>query len=122
MKPNQRRFFHTPTLIALAFVPFCLAAGPGCAAQTDQTSPPPTQSGGSLSLETPVQEIAANPQGKAVLDRDLPGFTTNPNYPVAKLMTLHQLAAMSDGKITPAQLVQLKTDLAAVPPSQVAAQ
>jgi len=73
-------------------------------------------------LETPVQTIAANPKGKMVLDRDLPGFTTDPNYPIVKVMSLNQLATMSDGKITEAQLAQLKADLAAIPAVQVTEQ
>jgi len=123
MKTSQPRAFRTPSFVGLAFLQLCLAAGTSCAAQPDQASSgPPAASGGTMTLETPVQTIAANPKGKMVLDRDLPGFTTDPNYPIVKVMSLNQLATMSDGKITEAQLAQLKADLAAIPAVQVTEQ
>ena len=109
-------------LVVIASAPVLLALNAGCATQ----SPPPPSAvdpaGVGFTLETPVQKIAADPLGKAILDRDMPGFTTNPNYPIVKVMSLNQLASLSDGKITQAQLVQLKSDLAHLSASEDAAQ
>jgi hypothetical protein len=49
-----------------------------------------------------------------VLDRDLPGLTTRPEYPMFKAMTLKQMQPMSNGKITKANLAKIQADLASV--------
>jgi hypothetical protein len=67
-----------------------------------------------LSLESPIETICATPAGKAVLDRDLPGLTTRPEYPMFKAMTLKQMQPMSNGKITKANLAKIQADLASV--------
>ncbi len=79
-------------------------------------SAPPPMSGG-LSLDTPIEQICARPDGKAVVDRDLPGLTRHPEFPVFKSMSLKTLAAMSNGKLPPAKLTQVGDDLAKLPPA-----
>jgi hypothetical protein len=64
-----------------------------------------------FSLDTPLHQIAADKQGKAVLDRDLPGLTSDARYPLFDDMNLSQIAAMSGGQITKADLDQVKVDL-----------
>ena len=69
---------------------------------------------GKYSVETPLEIIIADPAGKAVLDRDLPGLTTHAMFDQFKSMSLKQLQPMSSGKITDDSLVKLSADLAAV--------
>ena len=70
-----------------------------------------------LTLDTPVERICADPAGRAVMDRDLPGLSTHPDYAMFKSMSLKTLAGMSGGKITPTDLAKVQTDLAALPRS-----
>jgi hypothetical protein len=68
-----------------------------------------------MSLDTPIEQIVANPAGKAVLDKDLPGLTTHPAYDQFKSMSLKEVEPMSQGAITDAMLAKTGTDLAALP-------
>jgi hypothetical protein len=67
-----------------------------------------------LTLDTPVGQICDDPRGRAVLDRDLPGLRSNPNYFLFEGMSLRQLARMSGGRITREKLESVRLDLAAI--------
>ena len=67
-----------------------------------------------FSLDTPIEAIAADPAGKAVLDSDFPGMLTHPAYDQFKGMSLAAVQPMSSGAITDEQLAKAKVDLAAV--------
>jgi hypothetical protein len=67
-------------------------------------------------LDTPIDQIAADPRGKAVLQRDLPGMMASPHYPLFSGMSLSQLAPLSGGHLTPAKLGRVKADLEALSP------
>lgn len=69
-----------------------------------------------LTTETPIETIAANPDGKAVLDKDLPGLTSHPMYDQFKSMSLKDVQPMSGGKITDEALKKVDEDLAKVKP------
>ena len=64
-----------------------------------------------LTLDSKLGDILADPKGKAVLDKHLPSFSTNPQMAMAKGMTLKMVAPMSGGKITPAILKAIEEDL-----------
>jgi len=66
-------------------------------------------------LDVPIEDIAASLGGSAVLDKDFPGLRTHTMYRTFKSMSLHQIAAMSHGRITPAMLAQADADLSALP-------
>jgi len=69
-----------------------------------------------LTTDTPIEQIAANPDGKAVLEKDVPGLTTHPMYDQFKSMSLKDLAPMSQGKIDDAVIKKVDEDLAKVKP------
>ncbi|HEY1562913.1 MAG TPA: hypothetical protein VGF71_18775 [Caulobacteraceae bacterium] len=69
-----------------------------------------------LSTDTPIQDIVANPDGKAVLDKDMPGLTSHAMYDQFKTMSLKDLQPMSQGAITDDQLKKVADDLAKVKP------
>ncbi len=69
---------------------------------------------GPLSLNTPIEKLCAVPAAKAVLDQDLPGLTTRPEFGMFKSMSLKQLQPMSKGQLTDADLAKVKADLAAL--------
>jgi hypothetical protein len=65
-----------------------------------------------LSLDTPVARLCANPRAKAVLDSDLPGLTTRPEFPFFKNMSLNTLRKMSRGQMSEADLAKVQAELA----------
>jgi len=80
-----------------------------------QTAPAPAAAAsGALTIDTPIEQIAANPAGKAVLDKDLPGLTSHAMYDQFKSMSLKDLQPMSQGAITDDQLKKAGDDLAKV--------
>src|SRR5665213_3506793 len=69
-------------------------------------------------LDTPVEIIAADPAGTAVLNKDIPGLLTDPSYGVIKSMTLKSIARLSGGDLTQQMLAQAEADLKALPPQK----
>lgn len=68
-----------------------------------------------LSADTPIEVIAANPAGKAVLDAQLPSLAAHPMYDAFKAMSLRQLQSMSNGAITPEAVEKVDAALKALP-------
>ncbi|HEY9234341.1 MULTISPECIES: hypothetical protein [Phenylobacterium] len=67
---------------------------------------------GALSAEnTPIAEIAATPEGKAALDKNLPGLTSHGAYEQFKSMSLKQVQPLSGGAITDDQIKAVQADL-----------
>jgi hypothetical protein len=71
-----------------------------------------------FNLDTPIAVIAADPAGKAVLDKDLPGLTTHPMFEAFKKDTLNQFQPKTGGAITKDALAVTEKDLAALDTSQ----
>ena len=67
-----------------------------------------------FTLDTPIETIAADPAGKAVLDADFPGMTSHPAYEQFKVMSLAAVQPLAQGQITDEQMAKAKTDLAAI--------
>lgn len=63
---------------------------------------------------TPVEKIAADPDGAAVLNKDMPGLLTHPSYPDFKGMSLHQLQEMSGGDMSKEDVEKTEADLMAL--------
>jgi len=94
-----------------------LLAMPGIAMA--QTAPAPSPAAtpapaAKFTLETPIQEIVADAQGKAAIDKNLPGLIGLPQYEMFKGLSLNQLKAYSDGKLTDDLLAKTAADLAAI--------
>ena len=71
-----------------------------------------------LSSWTPIAEICANPEGRAVLDRDLPGLTERPEYEFFKHMSLRTLKTMSRGRMSDDDVAKVDADLARISSTQ----
>ena len=67
-----------------------------------------------LTIDTPIEKLAADPRSKAVLDKHLPGFDQHPAYDQFKAMSLKAIAPFSQGAITEEMLTKISTDLAAI--------
>lgn len=67
-----------------------------------------------LNLDTPIETVVADADGKKVLDTDLPGLTTNDKYDMFKSMSLNQVAGFAPDKLTPERLGKVASDLAVI--------
>jgi hypothetical protein len=79
----------------------------GCAAKT--TMAVPNRPG--LTVDTPLNIVAADARGRAVLEHDVPGVLSNPKYPLFEDMSLAQVATISSGRITQEKLDMVEADL-----------
>jgi putative polyketide hydroxylase len=75
---------------------------------------PPTIGARELTLDTPIEQIVAEPQGKAVLDANIPVLTGHDRYETFKTMSLRQLQPLSGGVISDAALEKTEAQLVAV--------
>jgi len=78
------------------------------------TPPAPAPAAGGYSLDTPIADLIAEPRAKAILDRDVPGMSDDPNLPKFQALSLRKLAPLSGGQMTPALLAKIAADLAAI--------
>ncbi len=65
--------------------------------------------------KTPIADLAAKPETKAILDKDIPGLTAHPAFEQFKGMTLKDLQPMSQGQLTDEQIAAVKADLDKLP-------
>lgn len=63
-------------------------------------------------LDVPIEDIAATANGCAILDKDFPGLRSHAMYGFFKSMSLHQIAALSHGRMTPEMMAQARSDMA----------
>ena len=110
----------------MKFVAFSIALSKSAAPAFAQTAPAPAPASApaptpdvaataaKFTLDTPIEAIAADPAGKAVLDADFPGMLTHPAYEEFKGMSLAAVQPMSQGAITEEALAKAKVDLAAI--------
>ena len=96
-------------LSAFAFMPVALHAQPV------DVPPPAALEASNSRLDAPIEDIASSADGCAILDKDFPQLRGHPMYGFFKSMSLNQIAAMSDGKITSEMLAQARADLSEVP-------
>jgi putative polyketide hydroxylase len=91
----------------------CLQFG-GAAGSNGIRVSPPLIGTNKLTLDTPLEQIAAVPDGKAVLDAHLPMLAAHPKYVTFKSMSPRQLQPVSDGKLTDAALTKAEAALSIV--------
>lgn len=99
----------TALFAAIAAVTFA----PAAIAQTAPAAPA-TAPAAKFNLDTPVQDLVADPKAKAVLDADLPGLSTHESYEMFKGMSLKQLSSYAADKLTPEVLAKTEKNLAAI--------
>lgn len=80
----------------------------------DSQTPTPTAPATKYSLDTPIETLVADPRAKTVLDADLPGLTSHPQFETFKSMSLTALSGFAPDKLTPDRLEKVKTELASL--------
>lgn len=98
---------------ALIGLPVLAAAEP---VATPAPTPTPTAVAAAKfsTTESKIGDLLDNPTTKAVLDKDLPGLSTNENIDMARGMTLKQVQQFAPDKITDARLATVDADFAAL--------
>ena len=106
-----------PTLVPVIFLIVSVSQF-GCLASQSLPAHTAPSTGGSgaravaaYTLDTPIELIAADPGGAAVLNKNIPGLLTNQNYSAFKAMSLKWLASMARGKLSQQTLAQTQADL-----------
>ena len=64
-----------------------------------------------FTLDTPIQDLVADPGAKAVLDKDLPGMSDDENFDKFKMLSLRSLQPQTGGQLTDAMLMKVASDL-----------
>lgn len=77
----------------------------------DAPAEPPAAPGG-FTLDTPIAALLADYRSKAVLDKDMPGLSTDKNLDKFKGKSLRELAPLSGGRLTPELLEKVGKHLA----------
>jgi hypothetical protein len=65
--------------------------------------------------DTDVGTLLDDPASKAVLDKNIPGFSANPQIQMARSMTLRQLQQFDSAALPDKLLASVDADLAALP-------
>ena len=109
---------------AVFSITMLLAAAPCALAQTTAintvTQLVPDAAGASASgevytEETPIERIAADPAGAAVLNKDIPGLLTDKSYDMFKGMNLKTIQRLSGGDLSEDTVKTAAADLKALP-------
>jgi hypothetical protein len=80
----------------------------------DPQTPAPATPAPKYTLDTPIETLVADPRAKLVLDTDLPGLTTHPQFETFKGMSLIALSGFAPDKLTPDRLEKVKVELASL--------
>lgn len=67
-----------------------------------------------FSLDTPIEKIAANPAGLALIEAELTGLLAHPNYEQYKTRSINELSVMLGGS-PPERLAAMDKMLRAIP-------
>ena len=65
--------------------------------------------------DTDIGTLLDDPAAKAILDKNIPGFTANPQIDMARSMTLKAVQAYAADKLTDEALAKVDADLAKLP-------
>lgn len=96
-------------LIVLLAANAAIAAEPAAASESEKTFP-----GNSTSTVT-IGEFMENPKLKPILDKHLPGFSSNGQVGMARGMTLRSIQAYSPDTLTDEALGKIDADVATLP-------
>jgi len=66
-----------------------------------------------LSINSPIRDLLADPAAVAVLNKDMPGMTSDPRLDMVKSMSLKEVSQYPDAHLDEAKLKILNADLQA---------
>lgn len=118
--PKLRRYSPvTFTVMSVAFLFGCSAQRLATGGKSNGVA---TVHDPAFSLDTPLNHIAADQRGKAILEHDLPGLMASRSYALFDDMSLSQIAAVSGGQLTKTELDLVEADLSHLSAEKIAGQ
>lgn len=103
---------HLAALLAFALsAPVFAQAAPAPAAPAPAEAAAPAPK---YSVNTPIEQLLADPAAKAVLEASIPGISMHPSLDQFKAMSLTEVQPYSAGAITDEIIATVKTNLAAI--------
>lgn len=103
-----------PMLAALATLSLAVPAHANPPSSASTPGAAPTAPATKYTLDTPIETLVADPRARTVLDTDLPGLTSHPQFEQFKSMSLTTLSTFAPDKLTPDRLAKVKTELASL--------
>ena len=103
---------------AIAAASFCFVAAPAFAAPTPAPAPTATAAAAPAATtkfsttETDLGTILDNPAAKAIVEKNIPGFTTNEQVDMARGMTLKDVQQYAADQVTDAKLAAIDAEFA----------
>ena len=95
-------------------VSLALLTVPAASLAQGAAAPAAAPAAAGLSVESPIEAIVANPQGKAVLEKEMASLLAHPMFDSFKAMSLKQLQPYSSGAITDEKLAAVDAALKAI--------
>lgn len=99
---------------AALIIGLAIAAAPAVA-QTAPAAPAATAAKHYTTGDTSIGTLLADPAAKAIIDKHIPGFSTNPQIEMVSNATLLQIQPMKPALLTDALLAAIDADLAKLP-------
>src|SRR5690242_16475641 len=103
-------------MVSMKYAPIVaglLLLAPGVAVAQTDSAPTSASINAHYTLDTPIKALVADPAAKAVLDKDLPGLSSDENLAKFEVKSLRQFQPMTGGQLTDALLQKTGQDLAA---------
>lgn len=76
--------------------------------------PAHAETSAALTIDSPLEELMANPKTRTVIEKELPGLDKHPMYERFKAMSLVRLQPLSSGQISEEKVAAVKEALAKV--------
>ena len=102
--------------LTLAAASLCILAGCADTQNVSHLALDPNH----FTLDTPIEQLAANSAAAAVLHQDIPGLLEDDSYSMFKSMSLRQVGALSNGQLSSQTLTQTAADLWQIAPATTA--
>ncbi|MET0269295.1 MAG: hypothetical protein ABW173_02600 [Sphingomonas sp.] len=102
-------------LLAAASLPLAI---PAYAAAPEAPAMPAAAPGHYSVQETTLGTLLDDPAAKAVLDKNIPGLSANPQIDMGRSLTLSAIQGFSPDQVTDKALTAIQTDLNALPAKQ----
>jgi hypothetical protein len=99
-------------LLAIALIS---ASAPAFAADPTPAAAPAAAAPAYSTAETDIGTLIDNPATKAVLEKYMPGMSSNPQIDMARSMTLKQVQGFAPDQFTDETLAKIDADLAKIP-------
>ena len=101
---------------SLAAILLTIATPAGVLAQGTAPAPAAAPAAGHYTTtDTDVGTLLDDPASKAVLDKNIPGFSANPQIQMARSMTLRQLQQFDSAALPDSLMSSIDADLAKLP-------